>query len=253
MKLGGNKIELSTYVPIGCLMEVTLREPKKGSRISRRDGGVKSPFTNSGASGGGSDAVNGGNDGDGSGDGEWPGGANGSARTRTTSTSSSIGGGGKSVGLAQLVIKCRDFRTLVLTFTERDGGDNDRIHALHDRLAYLIANVPFQPPAFDLGCVDHSEWSRYTPSDDFLRQGLSSETQLEGRVSQWRACHINADHEVCPTYPQVWYVPRCLDDGTVRESAAFRSKGRLPVLSYFHRNGAAIVRCAQPLVGATGR
>ena len=36
-------------------------------------------------------------------------------------------------------------------------------------------------------------------------------------------------------------------------SADFRSKHRLPVLSYRHGNGAAIVRCAQPMSGFNSR
>ena len=43
-----------------------------------------------------------------------------------------------------------------------------------------------------------------------------------------------------------------LFQAVVEGSARFRSKGRLPVLTYLHRNGAAIVRCAQPLVGIGG-
>ena len=36
-------------------------------------------------------------------------------------------------------------------------------------------------------------------------------------------------------------------------SAGFRSRGRLPVLSYLHSNGASISRCAQPLTGLNAR
>ena len=36
-------------------------------------------------------------------------------------------------------------------------------------------------------------------------------------------------------------------------TAKFRSKGRFPVLSYLHKNGATLIRCAQPLVGIGGR
>lgn len=34
-----------------------------------------------------------------------------------------------------------------------------------------------------------------------------------------------------------------------KASAKFRSKGRLPTLSYLHPNGASITRCAQPMAG----
>ena len=66
---------------------------------------------------------------------------------------------------------------------------------------------------------------RYAPETDFTRQGIAPEGS-EAEISPWRPCYINADYSVCPTYPRVWYVPRCLDDGTIRESAKFRSKGR---------------------------
>ena len=33
------------------------------------------------------------------------------------------------------------------------------------------------------------------------------------------------------------------------KAAEHRSKGRIPILSYVHQNGATITRCAQPLTG----
>lgn len=36
-------------------------------------------------------------------------------------------------------------------------------------------------------------------------------------------------------------------------SSRFRSKGRLPVLTYLHHNKAAICRCSQPLSGFSAR
>ena len=39
----------------------------------------------------------------------------------------------------------------------------------------------------------------------------------------------------------------------LKGSASFRSRSRLPVLSYLHDNGASICRCAQPLTGLNNR
>lgn len=39
---------------------------------------------------------------------------------------------------------------------------------------------------------------------------------------------------MCPTYSAHLYVPAGADDTVVRGSAKFRSKGRLPVLSYYY-------------------
>ena len=42
--------------------------------------------------------------------------------------------------------------------------------------------------------------------------------------------------------------------GRTTASTSFRSKGRLPILSYYNKKTkCALVRCAQPMVGATGR
>jgi hypothetical protein len=59
---------------------------------------------------------------------------------------------------------------------------------------------------------------------------------------------------VCPTYvPEVW-VPRAVSDETIRAAAAFRSKGRLPVLTWWSsEHDAGLWRSSQPMVGITGR
>lgn len=49
------------------------------------------------------------------------------------------------------------------------------------------------------------------------------------------------------------YVPSTANNQILKSSANFRSRGRLPVLSYLHSNGASICRCAQPLTGFNGR
>ena len=48
---------------------------------------------------------------------------------------------------------------------------------------------------------------------------------------------------MCPTYSAHLYVPAGADDTVVRGSAKFRSKGRLPALSYYY--APKKVSCAQ--------
>jgi myotubularin-related protein 1/2 len=65
---------------------------------------------------------------------------------------------------------------------------------------------------------------------------------------------INSKYEICETYPNVWGVPRCATDEDLKSVAEFRSRGRLPILSWLHpETQASITRCAQPLVGVTGK
>ena len=93
------------------------------------------------------------------------------------------------------------------------------------------------------------EWSGATiMRAEWERQGCDAAT------SRWRVTVLNSSYELCSTYPQVLYVPASISDEDVQEVATFRSKQRLPALSWLHPTShAAIVRCAQPLVGVMGQ
>jgi myotubularin-related protein 1/2 len=55
---------------------------------------------------------------------------------------------------------------------------------------------------------------------------------------------------LCETYPQHIAVPYAFCDEDIREASTFRSRGRLPCVTYRHAaTGAVISRSAQPLVG----
>ena len=68
----------------------------------------------------------------------------------------------------------------------------------------------------------------------------------------WGLCNLNEKYGLCATYPKRLFVPTKAPQSVIEGSARFRSKSRLPVLTYLHKNGAAIIRCAQPLVGVSG-
>lgn len=42
--------------------------------------------------------------------------------------------------------------------------------------------------------------------------------------------------QICETYPRELYVPRTASKPIIVGSSKFRSKGRFPVLSYYHKN-----------------
>jgi hypothetical protein len=70
---------------------------------------------------------------------------------------------------------------------------------------------------------------------------------------QWRVANCNAQYELCKTYPDVLVCPASVDDALLLRAAAFRSKQRLPCLTWIHpKNGAPLCRCSQPLAGVTG-
>jgi len=82
---------------------------------------------------------------------------------------------------------------------------------------------------------------------DFARQGLEVD-----KSTVWRVTTVNENYQICDTYPQYLVVPSYITDDQIRGCAQFRSKGRIPVLTWVHPsgyNGGCIVRCSQPLVG----
>ena len=82
--------------------------------------------------------------------------------------------------------------------------------------------------------------------DEFERQGV---IRLDGQPSIWRVSHLNLHYKLCETYPSVLVVPNTISDDNLTSIAAYRSKGRLPCLTYRHVNGASLLRSAQPMTG----
>lgn len=64
---------------------------------------------------------------------------------------------------------------------------------------------------------------------------------------------MNKDYTVCDTYPNMLFVPSAAETAMLFGSSRFRSKGRLPALTYLHANKASICRCSQPLSGFSAR
>ncbi|KAJ6892549.1 phosphatidylinositol-3-phosphatase myotubularin-1 isoform X1 [Populus alba x Populus x berolinensis] len=66
----------------------------------------------------------------------------------------------------------------------------------------------------------------------------------------WRISNVNSNYIMCPSYPFALIVPKSISDEEVVHASSFRSKGRLPVVSWCHPGtGAVLARSSQPLVG----
>ncbi|OWJ99629.1 hypothetical protein Celaphus_00009605, partial [Cervus elaphus hippelaphus] len=89
-------------------------------------------------------------------------------------------------------------------------------------------------------------WTVYNPVEEYRRQGLPNH--------HWRITFINKCYKLCDTYPALLVVPYRASDEDLRRVATFRSRNRIPVLSWIHpENKTVIVRCSQPLVGMGGK
>ncbi|CAG9817959.1 unnamed protein product [Phaedon cochleariae] len=89
-------------------------------------------------------------------------------------------------------------------------------------------------------------WTVYEPIAELKRMGVNND--------MWKISKINEQYEVCDSYPAVWAVPAQVTDDDIKTVASFRSRGRIPVLSWIHpESQATITRCSQPLVGVGGK
>lgn len=91
-------------------------------------------------------------------------------------------------------------------------------------------------------------WRIYDFKAEFARQGVGHRTKA------WRFCDVNAGYGFSPTYPSLLCVPSRISDSTIRYAAKYRSKERIPALTYLHwGNLASITRSSQPMVGLNNR
>lgn len=68
-----------------------------------------------------------------------------------------------------------------------------------------------------------------------------------------RLCTENADWVLSPTYPSQFVVPGDMSQRDLEECAKSRTKGRIPILSYYCKsNGATLWRSSQPKEGIIG-
>jgi len=93
---------------------------------------------------------------------------------------------------------------------------------------------------------DESLTESLSLSNDFERLGLNSYTKL-------RLVKQN-EVQLCLTYPLELLVPAFISNKDLIASAKYRSKQRLPVITWFDiRTGASIARSSQPLVGMNSK
>lgn len=109
--------------------------------------------------------------------------------------------------------------------------------------------------------VLHRLWQRHCTVPVMISRWVAGESQATEKLSlqgvpndMWKISKINENYEICDSYPTVLAVPAQATDDDLRAVAAFRSRGRIPVLSWIHpESQATITRCSQPLVGVSGK
>ncbi|XP_074604434.1 phosphatidylinositol-3-phosphate phosphatase [Brevipalpus obovatus] len=142
---------------------------------------------------------------------------------------------------------CKDFRNVRFAHKQENHSRRELFSKLC-QYAFPVSNkLPLFAFAYKEGGANFpvNGWSVYEPIAEYKRMGLPSES--------WKIKH-NENYSLSDTYPGVLVVPVNADDNCLRAVANFRSRGRIPVLSWIHPlTQASITRCSQPSVGMAGK
>ncbi|XP_002164142.1 myotubularin-related protein 6 [Hydra vulgaris] len=102
----------------------------------------------------------------------------------------------------------------------------------------------------------------YNPKEETLSQSAGwnlynvdiEYNRMETPPELWVPSTLNIEYKLCETYPSIVYLPTSATVEVIKACALFRSKNRLPVLSYYNKSTkTSICRCAQPLAGLSSR
>ncbi|TRY92951.1 hypothetical protein DNTS_016093 [Danionella cerebrum] len=144
-----------------------------------------------------------------------------------------------------LEITCKDMRNLRFAL-KQEGHSRRDIFDLLFKYAFPLSNGMQLFAFLSQEKYEENGWNVYEALEEYRRQGLPN--------SEWRVTFINRNYELCDTYPTILVVPYKASEEDLRRVASFRSRCRIPVLSWFHKeNHAVITRCSQPLVGMSGK
>ena len=128
-------------------------------------------------------------------------------------------------------VVCKDIRTLkfVLTETETSGHPRRQIFEALLSNAFPLSYAS-QLFAFKFGeqcgTEDNNGWRVYDPTEELKRMGLPNK--------QWLISNVNQNYRICDTYPPILGLPARTTLDELHMVAKFRSKGRIPVLSWIH-------------------
>lgn len=144
---------------------------------------------------------------------------------------------------------CKDMRNLRFAHKQENHSRRDVFEKLQQYafpLSHKLRLFAFEYTMEKNAALVENGWNVYEPIAELKRMGVNND--------MWKITKINDQYEVCDSYPAVWAVPAQSTDDDMRIVASFRSRGRIPVLSWIHpESQATITRCSQPLVGVSGK
>ncbi|XP_041865076.1 myotubularin-related protein 2 isoform X2 [Melanotaenia boesemani] len=155
-------------------------------------------------------------------------------------------GSASSRGDVSYGVVCKDMRNLRFAHKQPEDTLRKSVFEVLMKFAFPVSNG-LKIFAFEYGQVfPENGWKVYDAVSEYKRQGIPNES--------WRITKVNDHYELCDTYPSTLAVPVNIPDEELKRVAAFRAKGRIPVLSWIHpESQATVTRCSQPMVGVNGK
>lgn len=147
-------------------------------------------------------------------------------------------------------LRCRDFRFLTFNLAE-DRQARDVFESIKGATCKLgsiekLYAFSYKPQSLE---KQINGWDIYDAKAEWKRLGISDKGVDRG----WRISKINVDYTFSPTYPALLPVPSTISDNTLNYAGRYRSRVRIPVLTYLHPvNNCSITRSSQPLAGLRG-
>ncbi|XP_004365906.2 MTMR2 protein [Capsaspora owczarzaki ATCC 30864] len=164
-----------------------------------------------------------------------------------------------------LELHCKDMRNLRFGFSTRSSNRGQVCDAIMDAAYPLSASTAPAGGAATgstggaaavpaLRNVFAFSFRQTFPEDGWSVYNAQAELERQKLPKTWRISKANENYALCDTYPSVIAVPSSVNDDFLARVADFRSRGRLPILSWIHPdNHATITRCSQPRVGVAGK
>lgn len=160
---------------------------------------------------------------------------------------------GTNTSPAGVELVCKDVRTLLFGFEREDIAEmihmRLKIVAFPVKQDFLFAfssiTVPKGQPA-----LPQPGWDVYSPEEEIARLGVLHVRHPATGEPLFRVSDTNREYGFCPTYPATLVFPGRATDAFMAPVAEFRSKGRVPALTWIHPAAkTSLWRCSQPRVG----
>jgi myotubularin-related protein 1/2 len=155
-----------------------------------------------------------------------------------------VGRSKKKDGLYGLELHCKDMRSIKFALNQEEQSRK----GVYEKLQILAFPVSQGGNVFAYHYREsypEDGWNVYNAEKELRRMGIGTD------CVPWRMTLINQNYGLCETYPSIFAVPVSVKDEALEAAAMFRSRNRLPALSWLHPvTFASITRCSQPLVGA---